>query len=102
MAQVKRLFWDEDDVVVQFYPRQADYVNLHPFTLHWWRPIGVTIPTPPPSMVGYRVGDRVRFHHQDTVYRITAVSPTDGLIELDGMSGLFAPHLFRDAEAVAP
>jgi hypothetical protein len=52
MAFVKREFWDGDDVVVQFYPREADYVNLHPHTLHWWRPIGVALPTPPADLVG--------------------------------------------------
>jgi hypothetical protein len=46
MAFVKQQFWDADDVVIQFYPREADYVNVHPHTLHWWRPIGVTLPTP--------------------------------------------------------
>jgi hypothetical protein len=97
MAQIKRAFWDADDVVVQFYPRQADYVNLHPHTLHWWRPIGVPVPTPPPSLVGFRVGDRVRFHHEPTVRRISAVH-ADGMIEVDGLSGHFAAELFRDTE----
>ncbi len=52
MAFVKRLFWDDDDVVMQLYPKRADYVNLHPNTLHWWRPVDREIPTPPPEMVG--------------------------------------------------
>lgn len=52
MAHVKRLFWDGDDVVMQLYPKEADYVNLHPHTLHWWHPIDAVIPTPPPIMVG--------------------------------------------------
>jgi hypothetical protein len=54
MAFVKRTFWDPDDVVMQLYPKEADYVNLHPFTLHWWRPIGVEIPSPPSDLVGPR------------------------------------------------
>lgn len=52
MAFVKRAFWDGEDVVMQLYPKEADYVNLHPYTLHWWRPIGVEIPTPPSMLVG--------------------------------------------------
>lgn len=51
MAYIKQLFWDDDDVVVQIYPKQVDYVNCHPHTLHWWRPVGVELPTPPRMMV---------------------------------------------------
>lgn len=57
MAHVKRLFWD-DDVVMQLYPKEADYVNCHPYTLHWWRPTAAIIPTPPPIMVGPAAGTR--------------------------------------------
>jgi hypothetical protein len=51
MAFVKGEFWDAEDVVVQFYPRASEYVNNHPNTLHWWRPIGVDLPTPPRDLV---------------------------------------------------
>lgn len=58
MAFVKRTFWDAEDVVMQIYPKEAEYVNLHPFTLHWWRPTTREIPTPPPDLVGPRpLGD---------------------------------------------
>jgi hypothetical protein len=40
MCFVKDLFWDEDDVVVQYHPAKRDYVNVHPNTLHLWRPTG--------------------------------------------------------------
>ena len=52
MAWVKRLCWDAEDVTIQFYPREPEYVNCHPCVLHWWRPIGQEIPTPPPKLVG--------------------------------------------------
>ena len=52
MMLIKRTFWGPDDVVMQLAPREADYVNCHPCTLHWWRPINQTIPTPPTYMVG--------------------------------------------------
>jgi hypothetical protein len=47
MCLVKSLFWDGEDVVIQFHPREKDYVNVHHHTLHLWRPIGVELPTPP-------------------------------------------------------
>jgi len=52
MCFIKQLFWDADDVVIQFHPAEKDYVNHHKYCLHLWRPIGVAIPTPPPIFVG--------------------------------------------------
>ena len=54
MCAVKDLFWAEDEVVVQYHPAKADYVNQHPYTLHLWRPVGVQIPTPPAILVGVK------------------------------------------------
>lgn len=52
MAYVKRLCWDAEDVVVQFHPRESEYVNCHPHVLHLWRPKNNAIPTPPMELVG--------------------------------------------------
>lgn len=54
MCYVKRLCWDAEDEVVQFHPKESEYVNCHPNVLHLWKPIGVEFPTPDPSMVGPR------------------------------------------------
>lgn len=47
MCFVKDHFWDKDDVVVQFHPRESEYVNTHPAVLHLWRWKHGTFPTPP-------------------------------------------------------
>lgn len=52
MAYVKRLCWDAEDVVVQFHPRESEYVNCHPHVLHLWRPKHMAIPPPPSVLVG--------------------------------------------------
>jgi len=52
MCQLKNIFWDEEDVVMQLHPKQSQYVNVHPHTLHLWRPVGIEIPSPPSIMVG--------------------------------------------------
>lgn len=52
MQEMKLLFWDEEDVVMQLHPRSNEYVNIHPHTLHLWRPIGKEIPAPPSISVG--------------------------------------------------
>lgn len=52
MMAVKRLFWDDDDWVVEYHPAQTAYVNCHPYCLHLWRPVGEPLPTPPSYLVG--------------------------------------------------
>ena len=52
MCWVKDLFWSEQDVVIQYHPAKSEYVSQHPFVLHLWRPVGVTLPTPDKIMVG--------------------------------------------------
>lgn len=52
MCWVKSQFWDEEDCVIQYHPAKSEYVNMHPFVLHLWRPIGQEIPIPDKIMVG--------------------------------------------------
>ena len=52
MCQVKALFWEPQDCVIQFHPSASEYVNLHPFCLHLWREKGRDAPTPPMLLVG--------------------------------------------------
>jgi len=53
MCQVKDIFWDAEDTVVQYHPSYKDYINLHPHVLHLWRPTNPTLmPLPPSWMVG--------------------------------------------------
>lgn len=54
MCHIKRLFWAPEAMVMQLHPRQSQYVDFHPYTLHLWRPIGQEIPEPPAILVGPR------------------------------------------------
>jgi len=54
MCMVKDLFWDEGACVIQYHPPKSEYVNNHPYVLHLWRPIGVSIPMPDSIMVGFK------------------------------------------------
>lgn len=51
MCAIKRLFFEPDEVVVQYHPAEAEYVNFHPYCLHMWRPYEATLPTPPTECV---------------------------------------------------
>jgi hypothetical protein len=54
MCQVKDMFWDADDCVVQYHPPESEYVNNHPYCLHLWRKIDEPFPLPPRIMVGFK------------------------------------------------
>ena len=47
MCWVKEQFFEDAELVVQYHPAKSDYVNLHPFVLHLWRPVASQIPMPP-------------------------------------------------------
>jgi len=59
MSQIKALFWEEEDVVMQLHPPKSMYVNHHPGCLHLWRPTdpGVEIPLPKAIMVETKFED---------------------------------------------
>lgn len=54
MCQVKAIFWDDEDCVMQLHPPKSDWVNNHSFCLHLWRPLDAEIPLPPSMMVGFK------------------------------------------------
>ena len=60
MAYVKRLCWDGEDVVIQYHPRESEYVNCHPHVLHLWRSRTQPIPTPPAMLVGPLKAEEVK------------------------------------------
>ena len=54
MCQIKDMFFNDDEVVMQLHPKKEEYINNHPNCLHLWRPLKAEIPTPPPIMVGLK------------------------------------------------
>lgn len=54
MCRIKDMFWDEEDMVIQYHPAKSQYVNNHPNCLHLWRPIGQNVPFPDYILVGIR------------------------------------------------
>lgn len=51
MCKIKDIFFYEYEWVVQYHPAKEDYVNIHPYVLHLWRPQNETIPIPPKEFV---------------------------------------------------
>jgi hypothetical protein len=52
MCFVKNLFWSDEECVVQFHPPKSEYVNLHPYCLHLWKPLERDVLLPPSLLVG--------------------------------------------------
>lgn len=51
MCVIKDIFFDEDEVVIEYHPAKRDYVNIAEHCLHLWRPQNCDIPTPPKAFV---------------------------------------------------
>ena len=52
MDFVKRIFWRDDETVIQLHVPRSQHVNFHETCLHLWKPIGFEIPLPPMITVG--------------------------------------------------
>ena len=52
MCTVKNLFWEDEDVVIQFHPAKSQYINNHPYCLHLWRRADAQYDLPPSCLVG--------------------------------------------------
>ena len=57
MCEIKDLFWDAEDCVIQYHPPKSDYVNNHSHVLHMWRPTEGEIQRPPSIMVGIKTSN---------------------------------------------
>lgn len=60
MEFVCRLFWGEDEAVMQLHPPRSEWVSNHPNCLHLWKPTGAEIPLPPSWMVGAKAMNDTR------------------------------------------
>lgn len=52
MEYVCRLFWHDEEAVMQLHPPRSRWVDNHPYCLHLWRPLLDHIPPPPSILVG--------------------------------------------------
>lgn len=51
MCRIKDVFFKDDERCVEFHPPKSEYVNIHPFCLHIWKPIGIELPHPQKDLV---------------------------------------------------
>lgn len=60
MCEVKDLFWDSSDLVVQFHPPKENHVSYHPGCLHLWRKFDSNeyIEIPQEALIGPAGSDR--------------------------------------------
>lgn len=64
MYFVKNLFWDEEEVAVQYHPAASHYVNENEFCLHLWHPKLQSLPMPPDICVAMRQKDFAKWHKE--------------------------------------
>lgn len=51
MDFVKRLFWRDDETVIQLHVPRNQHLSLAEHCLHLWKPIGIELPRPPQETV---------------------------------------------------
>jgi len=51
MCRIKSLFWNDDEVVVQYHVDGDEKIDVHPCVLHLWRPVDGVFPMPDSKMV---------------------------------------------------
>jgi hypothetical protein len=54
MCKVKDLFFEDEETVVQYHPKKAEYVNNVSYVLHLWKKKGSEFELPPSLMVGIK------------------------------------------------
>ena len=47
MCKIKDIFFDQDECCIQYHPARKNYVNMHPYCLHIWKPRKDELPIPP-------------------------------------------------------
>jgi len=47
MDFIKKIFWGDDETVMQLHVPASDHVNIHPYVLHLWKSLLLVIPRPP-------------------------------------------------------
>lgn len=52
MEFIKKKFFRDDETAMQLHVPESEHINLHPHTLHLWRPRDIPLPRPPGWMVG--------------------------------------------------
>lgn len=50
IKQVKGLFWDDSDIVIQFFCERDHLVDGHPYSIHLWRQKESRLDTPPNAL----------------------------------------------------
>ena len=56
MCQLKEIFFNDDEAVIQIHPPKNEYVNNMDNCLHLWRCIYKEMVLPPSCLVGFRKG----------------------------------------------
>lgn len=51
MEKVKRWLFEGHETAMQLHVPASSHINIHPYCLHLWRPVGAEIPRPPQAMV---------------------------------------------------
>lgn len=52
MCAVKDIFWEDEELCIQYHPKKSQYINNHENCLHIWRPLFTDLPEPDQFLIG--------------------------------------------------
>lgn len=67
MVEMKEFFFYDDEIAFQIHPLKKNYVNIHPYVLHIWRPYGTNVPVPDEGSILDKYeyyGEKILFKHR--------------------------------------
>ena len=65
MCEIKKIFWEDEEAVIQVHPRKSEYVNNLVNCLHLWRCTYKDMVLPPSCLVGIKEGQTMKEAHED-------------------------------------
>ena len=65
MCKIKKIFWEDEEAVIQVHPRKSEYVNNLGNCLHLWRCTYKDMVLPPSCLVGIKEGQTMKEADED-------------------------------------
>lgn len=83
MDEIKRMFFNDDEICVQYHPARKDHRNLFPFCLHIWRDQSGYMIAPPGWMVAPKEGQSTSDFYREIAADIDGKADRDKRLASD-------------------
>jgi hypothetical protein len=53
MCKIKDIFFNDEELAIQYHPKKSEYVNSMDYCLHLWKAHDIDFPRPNPCLIGF-------------------------------------------------